>query len=100
MIIQHNFWLNVPVCVAAIVATALFVPESRAPRPRRLDPAGQLLMMVFLAGVVGALIEGPEIGWSSPPVLVLAGAAAAGLAAFVVVERRSAEPMVDIRFTH
>lgn len=95
---EASFWLNVPVCVAAIVATALFVPESRAPRPRRLDPAGQLLMMAFLAGVVGALIEGPEVGWSSPPVLALAGAAAAGLAAFVVVERRSAEPMVDIRF--
>ena len=95
---EASFWLNVPVCAAAIVATALFVPESRAPRPRRLDPAGQLLMMVFLAGVVGTLIEGPEIGWSSPPVLVLAGTAAAGLAVFVVVELRAAEPMVDIRF--
>ena len=43
---EASFWLNVPVCVAAIVATALFVPESRAPRPRRLDPAGQLLMIL------------------------------------------------------
>ena len=37
------FWLNVPVVVAVVVLTARFVPESRAPRPRRFDPAGQLL---------------------------------------------------------
>ena len=38
---EASFWLNVPVCAAAIVATALFVPESRAPRPRRLDLRAQ-----------------------------------------------------------
>ena len=85
-------------CLAALAGTALFVPESRAARPRRLDPAGQLLMMVLLAGTVGALIEGPDSGWSSAPVLAAAGLAAAALALFVVVERRVAEPLIDLRF--
>src|SRR5690242_21221842 len=35
------FWVNVPVGLLAIVLTARFVPESRAPRPRRIDPVGQ-----------------------------------------------------------
>src|SRR5258708_7277629 len=43
------FWVNIPVGIAAIVLTALFVPESRAPRARRVDPAGQLLLLPSLA---------------------------------------------------
>src|SRR5580700_11490049 len=60
------FWVNIPVGIAAIVLTALFVPESKAPRARRLDPVGQLLVIVLLASLVYGLIEGPGRGWSSP----------------------------------
>ena len=45
------FWVNVPVGLAAIALTQRFVPESRAPRPRRLDPIAQILIVVLLAGV-------------------------------------------------
>src|SRR6478752_4245369 len=40
------FLINVPIGLAACLLTALYVPESRAPKPRRLDPVGQLLMIV------------------------------------------------------
>src|SRR3954467_13772402 len=40
------FWLNLPVGLAAIALTLRFVPESRAPHPRRLDPVGQALVIV------------------------------------------------------
>src|SRR3954447_15892854 len=43
------FFVNIPVGVAAIILTALFVPESRAARPRRLDPVGQVLVILALA---------------------------------------------------
>ncbi len=59
------FWVNVPVGLAAIVLTALFVPESRAPRPRRLDPVGQLLMIIMLTSLTYGIIEGPRAGWGS-----------------------------------
>src|ERR1700684_2562667 len=49
------FWVNIPVGVAAIVLTALFVPESKAPRARRLDPVGQVLVIVTLASLVYAI---------------------------------------------
>src|SRR5215467_4616317 len=48
------FWVNIPVGVAAIVLTALFVPESRAARPRRVDPVGQVLVIVTLASLTYA----------------------------------------------
>ena len=54
------FWINVPIGLAAVVLTALFVPESRAPRPRRLDPVGQILVIVTLASLTYAIIEAPE----------------------------------------
>lgn len=91
------FWINAPVIVAALVLSAVFVPESRAPRARRLDLPGQLLLTVVLAVVVGILIEGPRIGWTSPAALAGYAGAAAATAAFVWAESRRPEPLMDLR---
>ena len=92
------FWMNVPVVVAVVLLTARFVPESRAPRARRFDPAGQLLMIVLLAGLTFGIIEGPAHGWASPLIVGSFAAAVAALVALVVVESRRAEPLLDPRF--
>ncbi|MER7708911.1 MFS transporter [Kitasatospora sp. NPDC097605] len=92
------FLINVPVGLLACLLTARYVPESRAPRARRLDPVGQLLMMVLLGCGTGAIIEGPAHGWTSPLILGLAAAALTALVAFPLWERRVAEPLVDPRF--
>src|SRR3984893_15413422 len=65
------FWINVPIDAAAIVCTALFVPESRAARARRFDPVGQTLMILVLGSVVYAIIEAGRLGWTSPVLLGL-----------------------------
>ncbi|MFF2573897.1 MFS transporter [Streptomyces sp. NPDC058084] len=91
------FWINAPVIAAALLLSAVFVPESRAPRARRLDLPGQALLTLALAAVVGVLIEGPRIGWTSPAALVGYACAAAATAAFVRVESRRAEPLMDLR---
>jgi EmrB/QacA subfamily drug resistance transporter len=88
------FWVNIPIGVAAIVLTALFVPESRAGRPRRVDPVGQVLVIVTLASLTYAIIEGPRAGWTSPAIVCLF-VAAAGLVAY---EPRRSEPLLDLRF--
>ena len=92
------FWVNVPIGVAAIVLTALFVPESRAGRARRLDPVGEVLVIALLASLTYAIIEAPRAGWLSPQILALFGVAAAALAGLVAYEPRRAEPLLDLRF--
>ncbi|MCX4390221.1 MFS transporter [Micromonospora peucetia] len=92
------FLVNVPIVLVCLVAAWVLVPESRQPAGGRLDLGGVLLSTAGLTGVVYAIIAGPEHGWLATPVL---GAAVAGvllLAAFVVWERRTADPMLDMHF--
>jgi EmrB/QacA subfamily drug resistance transporter len=83
------FWINIPVGLVAIALTWRFIPESRAPRPWRVDPIGQGLVALGLATTVYAIIE------SAPLFGVVAFAA---FAALVVHERRHEEPLIDPRF--
>ncbi|TML06687.1 MAG: MFS transporter [Actinobacteria bacterium] len=85
------FWVNLPVGLAAILLTLRFVPESRAPQPRRFDPVGQTLVIVLLAAATFAIIEpaGRVAGFA---------AAAAALIALLRYEPRRPEPLVDVRF--
>jgi EmrB/QacA subfamily drug resistance transporter len=92
------FWINVPVTLAAVVLTAIFVPESRAPRPRRLDPVGQLLVIVVLAGLTYGIIEGRVAGWGSPEIVGCFVFAGLALAALVPYERRRVDPLLELRF--
>ncbi len=92
------FWVNIPVGIAAIVLCALFVPESKADRARRPDPVGQVLLIVLLAALTYAIIEGPSRGWGSPLIAGLFGLAAVALAVFVPYELRRTEPLLNPRF--
>ena len=92
------FWVNVPIGAAMIAATLRYVPESRAPRPRRVDVPGQLLMIAFLGSLTYAVIQGPVSGWAAPPIIALFAVAAVSLATFVIVERHHPEPLLELRF--
>jgi EmrB/QacA subfamily drug resistance transporter len=92
------FWINVPVGLAAIVLTQLFVPESRAPRARRLDLVGQVLVILTLATLVYAIIDGPRSGWGSAQVVGMFVVSAVSVAALVGWELHRTEPLLDVRF--
>jgi EmrB/QacA subfamily drug resistance transporter len=92
------FWVNIPVGLAAIALTALFVPESRAPRARRVDPVGQVLVIAALAALTYAIIEGPSAGWTSARILGCFGVAAAAVIGLAGYEPRREEPLLDLRF--
>jgi EmrB/QacA subfamily drug resistance transporter len=92
------FWINLPAGIAAIVLSARFVPESKAPRARAFDPVGQVLVFVGLTTLTYAVIEGPHAGWASPRILSLFAAAAVALALFLGYEPRIKEPLLDLRF--
>jgi EmrB/QacA subfamily drug resistance transporter len=91
------FWINAPVILIALVLSAVFVPESRGPRARRLDIAGQALLSVVIGVGVGVLIEGPRVGWTSPAALAAYSFASLATVAFVWVESRRPEPLMDLR---
>jgi len=92
------FLVNIPVGLAAIALTARFVPESRAPHPRRVDPVGQALIIVMLASLTYAIIEGPGAGWTSGRIAGLFGVALAAGAGLVLYEPRRDEPLIELRF--
>lgn len=94
---RSMFWINVPVVAAALVLTAVFVPESRAPRAQRLDLPGQALLTLIIGLSVGVLIEGPRVGWTSPAALTMYGLAVAATLTFVRFESRRPEPLIDPR---
>ncbi|MEU8612459.1 DHA2 family efflux MFS transporter permease subunit, partial [Actinoplanes sp. NPDC048791] len=92
------FWINVPVGVAAIVLAALYVPESRAEHPRRIDPVGQVLVLLVLASVTFGIIEGPNAGWGSPLIVGCFVLGAVALVSLLAYESRRTEPLLDLRF--
>jgi EmrB/QacA subfamily drug resistance transporter len=91
------FWINVPIVAAAIIAAALFVPESRAARARRFDPVGQALVMLVLGSVVYAIIESRWLGWTSPVIGGLLAVAVAGAAGILGYEPRRGDPLLELR---
>ncbi len=92
------FWINLPICLAAIVLTAIFVPETRSATMRNIDPVGQLLAVVFLFGAVFTLIEGPALGWDNGRVIAAGTVAVLTFAAFLRYESRRTDPFIDLRF--
>lgn len=89
------FWINVPVLVAAFVATRLIAPETPTGPSRRLDIPGSVCAATFLGSTVYCVIEVGSDGFA-PQVAGGGVLAVAALAAFVAVERRSAQPMFPL----
>jgi EmrB/QacA subfamily drug resistance transporter len=91
------FFINVPVGLAAIAASQLFIAESRdASREQSIDVPGLVTSGLALLALSWALIEGNRHGWSSPEILFLFAAAALLAGAFVLVEHRQQQPMLDL----
>jgi MFS transporter, DHA2 family, multidrug resistance protein len=98
----EGFWwgstllVNVPVVAAIVAAVWAFAPSSRDDTHTPLDPTGALLSLVGLSSLIFGIIEGPEDGWTSRPVLGAFLLAGVVLAAFVAWERRSDHPMLPL----
>ncbi len=100
-LLQHFYWgsiflVNLPIVALALIGGRVFVPTSRDPDAGRADPAGALLSLVGLVALVFGIIQGPDHGWTSAEILGSFAVALVALATFVVVELRSAHPMLDL----
>ena len=91
------FFVNVPIGVAAFVFGALRLAGHTQPGPGRLDVPGVVLSGLGLGSVMYGVSEGPAEGWVSGPVLATLVIGLVLLAAMIVVELRSAQPLIDLR---
>jgi len=91
------FWLHLPVIAIALVGM-VFVPESRDERKLSLDIPGAILGTVGVTALIFGIIQGNELGWTSPEMIAVFAAAVGLLGAFAVVELRSEHPMLPLRF--
>jgi EmrB/QacA subfamily drug resistance transporter len=95
---ESVFWVNLPICLIALVATALVVPESKSSKVRGLDPIGQGLAIVSMVGIIVGLIEGPGLGWSDPRTIAIFTVGIVAGVAFCRYELRRDEPFIELRF--
>ncbi|MER5291229.1 MFS transporter [Streptomyces pharetrae] len=102
VLLDHFWWgsvflVNVPIVLLAAALMLWLVPDSRDPSPGRVDPVGVVLSVVGLVLLVLGIIEGGErADFTDPAVLTAIGAGLAVLAAFVVFEKRSDHPSIDV----
>jgi EmrB/QacA subfamily drug resistance transporter len=103
-VLLANFWwgsvflINVPIAVVGAACALPLVPESKNPAALPPDVAGALMSIAGLGLVLWSLIEAPVRGWTSPRVIGAGIGGLAVLAAFVVWERASSHPMLNIAF--
>ncbi|WKX69990.1 MFS transporter [Streptomyces sp. XD-27] len=104
LLLEHFWWgsvffVNVPIVIAGIIAMVLLIPESKDPDPGRLDPLGVVLSMIGLSLLVYGIIKGGQLAdFGNAEVLGTAAAGLAVLACFVVHEKRSDHPAIDIGY--
>ena len=92
------FLINLPIGLLGAVGTFVFVPRDRGSGGgvRSLDLPGAVLFAAVVAGLLIGLARGPVAGWASPEVVGLLGGAAVALLLFVVRERRTDRPLIDL----
>ncbi|ADD45204.1 MFS transporter [Stackebrandtia nassauensis] len=92
------FFINLPVALVALVLVPRLLDESRASRGGRLDVPGAVLGTGAVLSLVYALLRAGETQWTDATVLAALGSALALAVAFVVVESRTAEPLLPLAF--
>ncbi len=92
------FFINLPVAVAVLAIAGRHVPESRSSGDGsgHLDLAGAALVSLGLGGLAYGLTEGASLGWGAPATVAALAVGAAALAAFVLTERRSPDPLIPL----
>ena len=101
-LLDHFYWgsafcINVPIVVLALGAGLFLVPNSKDPDDTILDPLGVLLVVSGLLVLLYGIIDGPERGWMTTPIMSSLVAGAILLACFVAWELRNPDPMLDVR---
>ena len=95
--LEAVFLVNVPVALIVVPAGLRVLPDSTRPGTPPIDLLGVVLSIAALGGVVFALIEGPDVGWTSPEVLITGGIGLGAGFLFVRSQLRRRYPLFDVR---
>ncbi|WP_330458652.1 MFS transporter [Streptomyces sp. NBC_00820] len=103
VLLAHFWWgsvflVNVPVCLIGLVAVVKMVPESKDPHGDRPDLLGAVLSTVGMTAFVYAIIQGPGHGWTSGRTLLPGAIALVFMTAFLLWERHTPHPLLDLSF--
>lgn len=93
-------WIFAPTIVlssALIVVAHKTLPESKDEVPRALDIPGQTIASIAIVALIFGVTEGGSYGWSSAPALIGFGVGGVCVAAFIWLELRRSEPLMDVR---
>lgn len=91
------FFVNVPVgIIGTLLGILVLPPDTRAKVRQKFDFLGALLLIPPLVAVIYVLNTGRDVGWTSPIVLVSYVVIALGFSAFLLAERRSNHPLIDL----
>lgn len=93
---RYVFLITVPLSLAGLVLALLVLPESRRRTGAGFDVPGALLFAVSVVAVIMALNTARSSSFASPVVLALVALSLAGVGAFVLVERRATQPMLEL----
>lgn len=92
------FYINVPIGLAAVAMGIHFIPRDQPKtQAEPFDPAGAALFMAGFVVLLIALNQGYDRGWASPSILMLLVGAILLLFLFVLLERRLANPLLDLK---
>ncbi|WP_158851269.1 MFS transporter [Saccharothrix deserti] len=92
------FFINIPVGVVIFLLVPVLISESRERvAVRRFDVAGAVTITGSLVALIYAVINAPEVGWGSLSTITLFAVAAVLLVLFLIIEARSAAPLVPLR---
>jgi EmrB/QacA subfamily drug resistance transporter len=90
------FFVNLPVAVVALVLGWFLIPNSRDQNPKRIDAPGTLLSMAALSTLIFGLIKSNDWGWTDARVIGSLGGGIVLVAAFILWERHTAHPMLEV----
>lgn len=91
------FFINIPVGIAGILLGAMWLRENRRGTSARLDIPGILLSTISFGALLYAIQRGSSDGWTSPRILTLLSIGLVAFLAFVIVELRVKDPLLDLR---
>ena len=91
------FFVNLPIGIIGTFMVMRYVPAFKPPGGQRFDYWGALTLCISLLSLLAALTFGQRLGFGAPPVLLLLGSWVVFLGAFILIELRAEQPMIDLR---